>query len=50
MYAQTAIADEGQWQPHQLPLLSAELKKIGINLPAEKIADLKNIQWARWFL
>lgn len=35
-----AQADEGQWQPHQLPLLKAELKRIGIQTPAEKLADL----------
>jgi len=36
----TAQADEGQWQPHQLPLLKSELKRIGIQTPAEKLADL----------
>jgi hypothetical protein len=36
----TALADEGQWQPHQLPLLKSELKRIGIQTPAEKLADL----------
>lgn len=36
----TAHADEGQWQPHQLPQLKAELKKIGITIPAEKLSDL----------
>ena len=25
-----AHADEGQWQPHQLPQLKSELKRIGI--------------------
>ncbi|MFZ6688819.1 S46 family peptidase [Undibacterium sp. SXout11W] len=35
-----AYADEGQWQPHQLPQLKAELKRVGIALPAEKLADL----------
>ncbi|MCG2583271.1 S46 family peptidase [Massilia sp. TS11] len=38
--ATSALADEGQWQPHQLPQLKAELKKIGITIPAEKLADL----------
>lgn len=33
-------ADEGQWQPHQLLQLKAELKKTGIAIPAEKLADL----------
>jgi len=35
-----AMADEGQWQPHQLPQLKAELKRIGITIPAERLADL----------
>ena len=35
-----AAADEGQWQPHQLPQLSSELKRIGITIPAAKLADL----------
>jgi len=35
-----AQADEGQWQPHQLPQLKAELKRIGITIPAERLADL----------
>jgi hypothetical protein len=35
-----ANADEGQWQPHQLPQLKSELKRIGITIPAEKLADL----------
>ena len=33
-------ADEGQWQPHQLLELKAELKRIGITMPAEKLSDL----------
>ena len=36
----SAGADEGQWQPHQLPQLKSELKRIGITMPAEKLADL----------
>jgi hypothetical protein len=35
-----AQADEGQWQPYQLPQLKSELKRIGITIPAEKLADL----------
>jgi hypothetical protein len=35
-----ASADEGQWQPHQLPQLKSELKRIGITIPAEKLSDL----------
>lgn len=38
--ASLAVADEGQWQPHQLPQLKSELKRIGITMPAEKLADL----------
>ncbi|MGF6273126.1 hypothetical protein ABIB38_001484 [Massilia sp. UYP11] len=38
--ASAAFADEGQWQPHQLPQLKSELKRIGIAMPAEKLADL----------
>ena len=38
--AAAAVADEGQWQPHQLPQLTSELKRIGITMPAEKLADL----------
>jgi len=38
--AGAAFADEGQWQPHQLPQLKSELKRIGITIPAEKLADL----------
>ncbi|RYE75610.1 MAG: S46 family peptidase, partial [Oxalobacteraceae bacterium] len=38
--ATAAFADEGQWQPHQLPQLSSELKRIGITMPASKLADL----------
>ncbi|HEX8403722.1 MAG TPA: S46 family peptidase [Duganella sp.] len=38
--AAAAHADEGQWQPYQLPQLKSELKRIGITIPAEKLADL----------
>ena len=38
--AVTAAADEGQWQPHQLPQLKTELKRVGITIPAEKLSDL----------
>lgn len=33
-------ADEGQWQPYQLPELQKELKKLGIAIPAQQLADL----------
>jgi hypothetical protein len=35
-----AHADEGQWQPYQLPQLKSELKRAGITIPAERLADL----------
>lgn len=38
--AAAAGADEGQWQSHQLPQLKSELKRIGITIPAERLADL----------
>jgi len=38
--ATSAHADEGQWQPYQLPQLKSELKRVGIAIPAEKLADL----------
>jgi hypothetical protein len=38
--AANAVADEGQWQPHQLPQLKSELQRIGIRIPAERLADL----------
>ncbi|RYZ60245.1 MAG: S46 family peptidase [Proteobacteria bacterium] len=36
----TGYGNEGQWQPHQLLELKKELKAVGINTPAEKLADL----------
>lgn len=35
-----AWANEGQWQPHQLTQLKAELKQTGLTLNPEKLADL----------
>ncbi|WP_133405507.1 S46 family peptidase [Parashewanella tropica] len=35
-----AIADEGQWQPHQLPSIADKLKQRGIEIPAKQLADL----------
>ena len=34
------MANEGQWQPHQMLELKSELKEIGITIPAERLADL----------
>ncbi len=38
--ASTAYADEGQWQPHQMPQLKKELQRIGIAIPAEQLSNL----------
>ncbi|MDX1392308.1 MAG: S46 family peptidase, partial [Rheinheimera sp.] len=35
-----AIADEGQWQPHQLAQLQQELTAAGIAIPGKQLADL----------
>uniref|UniRef100_A0A486XHE0 Dipeptidyl-peptidase n=1 Tax=Rheinheimera sp. BAL341 TaxID=1708203 RepID=A0A486XHE0_9GAMM len=35
-----ATADEGQWQPHQLAQLQAELTATGIEIPGKQLADL----------
>ena len=35
-----AVADEGQWQPHQLAQLQAELSAKGIEIPGKQLADL----------
>ncbi len=36
----TAIADEGMWQPHQLPSLEKELKKAGLKLDPNDLTEL----------
>lgn len=36
-----AQADEGQWQPHQLLQLKSQLKRTGLQVPADQLADLK---------
>lgn len=35
-----AIADEGQWQPYQMPSIADKLSERGIHIPAEQLADL----------
>lgn len=35
-----ANADEGQWQPYQMPSIADKLSERGIDIPAEKLADL----------
>lgn len=35
-----ALADEGQWQPHQMAELQAELSAKGIEIPGKQLADL----------
>jgi hypothetical protein len=36
----TARADEGMWQPHQLPQLSKQLKALGLRMEPAKLTDL----------
>lgn len=36
----TVLADEGQWQPHQLAELQPQLSAVGIQLPARQLASL----------
>ncbi|TKB56835.1 S46 family peptidase [Ferrimonas aestuarii] len=38
--ALSSHANEGQWLPMQMPELSGELERAGIELPAEQLADL----------
>ncbi|WP_394130322.1 S46 family peptidase [Shewanella maritima] len=35
-----AYADEGQWQPHQMPSIADKLQQRGIEIPAKQLADL----------
>ncbi len=35
-----AIADEGQWQPYQMPSIADKLSERGIKIPAKQLADL----------
>ncbi|MDX1282587.1 S46 family peptidase [Shewanella colwelliana] len=34
------IADEGQWQPYQMPSIADKLSERGIEIPAKQLADL----------
>ncbi|MCV6613957.1 MAG: S46 family peptidase [Cellvibrionaceae bacterium] len=36
----TSQANEGMWQPHQLPALKKELKSLGLKIPANKLSTL----------
>ncbi|MBU1307924.1 MAG: S46 family peptidase, partial [Gammaproteobacteria bacterium] len=36
----TSLADEGQWQPHQLAELQNELSAKGISIAGKQLADL----------
>ncbi len=36
----TAIANEGMWQPHQLPSIAKDLKKAGLKLDPSKLTNL----------
>ncbi|QBF82430.1 S46 family peptidase [Shewanella maritima] len=35
-----AFADEGQWQPYQMPSIADKLQHRGIDIPAKQLADL----------
>lgn len=35
-----ALADEGQWQPYQMPSIADKLSERGIDIPAKQLADL----------
>ncbi|WP_196139001.1 S46 family peptidase [Aliikangiella sp. G2MR2-5] len=35
-----AVADEGMWQPHQLPAIAKDLKKAGLKLDPENLTNL----------
>jgi hypothetical protein len=35
-----AFADEGQWQPYQMPSIADKLQQRGIDIPASQLADL----------
>lgn len=39
-FACSAVADEGQWQPHQIKDLQHEFTRLGITLPAKQVASL----------
>ncbi|MCW8997956.1 MAG: S46 family peptidase, partial [Kangiellaceae bacterium] len=36
----SVFADEGMWQPHQLPTIAKDLKKAGLKLSPEKLTNL----------
>ena len=38
--ANVAVADEGMWQPHQLPELESVLKAKGLSIDVESISKL----------
>src|ERR1700710_3127874 len=40
LLAVAAFAGEGMWMPQQVPQLAPELKKLGMQIPPERLADL----------
>ncbi len=36
----SVVADEGMWQPHQLPVIAKQLKQAGLKLDPEDLTDL----------
>lgn len=42
MITSSAMAAEGMWQPHQLPELGDDLKRLGLKIEPESMADLSS--------
>ncbi len=40
LFSVATIADEGMWQPHQLPSIAKQLKKAGLKLDPKDLTDL----------
>lgn len=40
LFSTSALAAEGMWQPHQLPELEDELKRLGLKIEPQSLADL----------
>lgn len=40
LFSIATIADEGMWQPHQLPIIAKQLKKAGLKLSPNDLTDL----------
>lgn len=40
VFATGSLADEGMWQPHQLPALSSQLEQLGLEINPENLSSL----------